>query len=193
MSSTPSSFKALTAANWLQPDAAGGAFEDINLATGARRPMTGERWAELILAVELSDLVPLEVRDLRAVAQGALVYGWFYYPLYTLGDEQLRRVADAAVLHRYRQVNGSARQGTGGAPSFARRLRWLVAHGYIEAHLEGRWQATRALRNYAAHPDGQMLVMPLDALSTLDLMAEGIDALFSAPAATPLIGSWSRG
>ena len=81
------SFKRLTQTNWFEPDPTGGAFGEINLATGEERQMTAERWAERILAVGLSEAVPVEVRDLWEVARGVLVYGFFFYPLYTLGDE----------------------------------------------------------------------------------------------------------
>lgn len=40
------------------------------------------------------------------IAHGILLYGWFFYPLYAVGDRELHRVADAAVLHRYRQAEG---------------------------------------------------------------------------------------
>jgi len=37
------------------------------------------------------------------VARGLLLCGWFYYAIYAIGEHELRRVADAAVLHRYQQ------------------------------------------------------------------------------------------
>jgi hypothetical protein len=86
-------FKRLTEANWREPDLASEAFGEINLATGERRPMTAERWVQRILAVGLSEDVPAEVKDLCEVARGVLLYGYFFYPLYMLGDEQLHRVA----------------------------------------------------------------------------------------------------
>lgn len=101
-------FKRLTSENWLRADPTGEAFEEVHLATGERRAMTGERWAERILAVQLSDTVPDDVRGLWRVAQGVMLYGWFFHPLYMLGDEQLHRVADAAILHRFQQLGGPA-------------------------------------------------------------------------------------
>lgn len=171
-------FKELTVDNWCQPDPAGGAFGEVSLATGEQRAMTGERWAEQFLAVELKPQVPIEVRELWEVARGVLLYGWFFYPLYMVGEEQLRRVADAAVLHRYRQLQGPPGPRSGEPPNFNRRLRWLFDHGYMPARLEQRWQAIRQLRNLGSHAEFQGLQMPGGALSTLHLVTEEINGLF---------------
>jgi hypothetical protein len=45
--------------------------------------------------------------------RGMLLYGWFYYAIYAIGEHQLRRVADAAVLHRYQQADGSPNKKPG--------------------------------------------------------------------------------
>jgi hypothetical protein len=177
--STSDTFKRLTVGNWSSPDPVGAAFADTNLATGAQRPMTGDRWAEMMLAVELDVGVPLEVRDLWQVARGVLVYGWFFYPLYALGDEQLHRVADAAILCRYAQLGGPVIARSGRPPNFARRLRWLLDQGHISKHLERRWQAIRELRNLGSHAECQWLQMPMGSVSTLRILAVEINALFA--------------
>ena len=89
MSDTDRRFKALTAENWLEPDPTGDAFGEIHLGTGDRRPMSGDRWVEHFLRVELSADVPGDVRDMWSIARGVLLYGWFFYPLYALGDAEL--------------------------------------------------------------------------------------------------------
>jgi hypothetical protein len=91
-------FKRLTVDNWQRPDPGLSIFVRLSLQDGSTRPISGDDWAREILAIELSERVPLEIRRLFAVARGALVYGYFFYPLYTLGAEQLFRVAEAAVL-----------------------------------------------------------------------------------------------
>jgi hypothetical protein len=164
-------FKRLTEDNWRDPDPAGQAFGEINLATGEERPMTAQRWAQRILAVHLNDDVPADVRDLWEVARGVLLYGYFFYPLYMLGDEQLHRVADAAILHRYRQLGGPTHPRTGDAPSFAPRLEWLIDNGHIPASLKVRWDAIRGLRNLGSHAERQSLQMPISALNSLSLLA----------------------
>lgn len=92
-------FKPLTPTNWLQPDPTSGIFGRVSPVAGPMR-MDGEDWARRFLAVELASHVPEPVRDLFAVARGALVYGWFFYPLFKLGEEQIYRVAEAAARQR---------------------------------------------------------------------------------------------
>jgi hypothetical protein len=78
------------------------------------------------------------------VARGVLLYGWFYYPLYALGEHQLRRVADAAVLRRYQQAGGPPNKkrdpddGQLRWPDFKRRVEWLTDHGIIAPEKQGR-------------------------------------------------------
>src|SRR4051812_12724748 len=99
-----SGIKHLTVDNWRDPDEANAIFGEINRVTGQARILDGDDWARRFLAVELSEKTPEDVKTMWAAARGTLAYGAFFYPLYALGDEQLHRVADAAVLHRYEQL-----------------------------------------------------------------------------------------
>jgi hypothetical protein len=169
-------FKKLSLENWRERDPVHDAFGEVNPATREHRPMTAERWAELILAVELAPEVPGDVRDMWEAARGVLLYGWFFYPLYALGDEQLHRVADAAVLHAYQQRGGPEPSAP---PTFASRLAWLLREGHIDATLEHRWTAIRQLRNLGSHATTVTIHMPGDAIQSLRILAKEIDALFA--------------
>jgi hypothetical protein len=151
-------FKRLTADDWDQPDETSRIFVRVSPVAGVVK-MDGNDWARAFLAVELRDSVPSEVRDLFAVARGVLLYGWFFYPLYALGEEQLHRVADSAVAHRYRQLDGP-RDKRARQPSLAERIEWLADHGAVPADTRPRWEAIRDLRNIGSHPDFQMLTHP---------------------------------
>jgi hypothetical protein len=179
-----SGIKELTTENWEDHDPANGAFGKTNLLTGEQHPMSADDWARQFLAVELSDGVPDDVRTMWAAARGILVYGVFYYPLYALGDEQLHRVADAAVVHRYEQLGGQ-RDPKGRWPSLQVRLDWLVSRGAIDREVERRWDAIRDLRNYGSHATFQRLCMPMDAFRTLEILRDEIEALFDAGEETP--------
>lgn len=98
-------FKKLTRENWstLDPTASHNVWIDDE---GNTRPVTPDDWAEEILQVQLSNKVPSELRNLFEVAQGVLCYGAFFYPLYTLGDEQIYRVLDAAVTLVHQKLDG---------------------------------------------------------------------------------------
>jgi hypothetical protein len=72
--------------------------EFVNLSSdGHLRSITSEEWAQRILEPHLSLAVPPEIQRLFEVAQGAILYGYFFYPLYTLALEQVFRVVETAV------------------------------------------------------------------------------------------------
>jgi hypothetical protein len=182
MESSPG-VKRLTIDNWLMPDDIGRAFVEVNAATGERRPATAESWAQRFLAIELGQCVPAEIRDMWEVARGALLYGWFYYALYALGEHELRRVVDAAALYRYRQAGGPPlkkpdREGKSRWPPFKARVAWLADHGILPQASRGRWEAIVDLRNEGSHATFRHLVMPIDALMTMKLLAQEISGLF---------------
>jgi hypothetical protein len=172
--------KDLNVANWREPDEANALFGEIDRYTGQARILDGDDWAARFLAVELSEQTPEDVRTMWAAARGALAYGAFFYPMYALGDEQLHRVADAAVLHRYEQLNGP-RLPSGRWPDLKPRLDWLIARGVISRELEQRWDAIRNLRNFASHATFQRLQTPGQALQTLEILREEINGLFAEP------------
>jgi hypothetical protein len=170
--------KELTAENWTTPDPAMGAFGEINLAMGEQRPSDGNQLAEQLLRYTLDDGVPADVRAMWDIARGALLYSWFFYPLYALGQDQLHRVADAAVLFRYQQLDGPRDGRTGRWPDLKPRLDWMVRHGHINPELKGRWEAIRDLRNYGSHATYVRLSMPSDAMTTLAILSQEINGLF---------------
>jgi hypothetical protein len=166
-------FKELTPQNWLEPDPTNHFFGRISPAGWTQ--LSGSEWAEAFLAVELSERVPANVRELFAVARGALLYGWFYYPLFRLGEEQLYRVGEAAVRSRYRSHGGSKQR-----PSFEEAIAFLVEAGVIRSGGEPRWTAMRQLRNISSHAEESAAMPPGAALSSLRHMAADIESLFSA-------------
>lgn len=175
-------FKQLTPDNWQQPDPASELFARRDVQTDAMRPMTPDDWAGRFLAVQLDERVPADVRDLFAVARGTMLYGAFFYPLYAVGGEQARRVADAAALHRYNQLGGPKTKN-GKDQTFRYRITWMVAQGAIAQADEPRWAAHCKLRNIGSHPDFQMLHMPGDALHSLRVIAASINELFAGTVA----------
>jgi hypothetical protein len=174
-------FKQLTQDNWQQPDPTNELFAQFDRQAGRVRRMTPDDWAGYFLAVELDERVPADVRDLFAVARGTMLYGAFFYPLYTVGSEQARRVADAAALHRYNQLGGPKTKN-GNDPSFRQRIKWLVDQGALAKADEPRWDAQRELRNIGSHPDFQMLHMPGDVLHSLRVIAASVNELFASEA-----------
>jgi hypothetical protein len=174
----------LTTGNWLEPDPICLKFVEVNLATAERRLPTGEGWAERFLAIDLAPTVPREVRDMWEAARGLLLYGWFYYAIYAIGEHQLRRVADAAILHRYQQAGGPPNKKPGPEgeqrwPDLMKRVDWLISASVIPAEKRDRWDLVRGLRNETTHASIRHLTPPHEALRVLELLAGEIDALFA--------------
>jgi hypothetical protein len=136
--------------------------------------MTQADWARAFLAVDLRQHVPDEIRGLYRVAQGCMLYGWFFYPLFRLGEEQLHRVAEAAVKARYVQLGGPQRD-----PTFKAATDYLVTRDVIPAADLDRWDAIRTLRNMASHPRTQVVMTPGPVLAMLKASAHDINRLFS--------------
>ena len=84
--STHHGFKHITAANWQEPDLPCSFF-----------CYTSDYWVEAHLKPRLGPNVPSDVVALFEVARGAMIYGWFFYPIITLGAEQCLRVLEAGV------------------------------------------------------------------------------------------------
>jgi hypothetical protein len=163
--------------NFLQPDPTLAPFVRISMQDGSIRKLDAKEWAQEILVIELSEQVPLEVTRLFAVARGALVYGFFFYPLFTLGAEQLFRVADAATYHKCRQHGLSSRKKN---PAFYDWLNLLMTHGVIQPQEGRRWDALRELRNLSSHPKDQSILTPGIAIEQLRSIAADINALFAS-------------
>lgn len=167
-------FKEITSGNWLEPDPVLKGFAKF-LLDGRSRIIAGEEYLNGILGPRLLESVPKEVQGLFEVARGAMAYGYFFYPLYTLAAQQLFRVADAAVLHKCKAL---------GAPNskdnFKKRIAWLVDEGSIQESELDRWDAVRRLRNTASHPERQCILTPGIVIHLLEGIAKQINSLFSS-------------
>ncbi len=165
-------FKRLTVENWLLPDKA---ISNLVWCTAPSftQSVTPQSLASQVLAVQLTDHAPLEVRKLFEVAKGSLCYGAFFYPLYTLGAEQLFRVLDTALDARCRLAGCQKPKMT-----FADRIEWAAKRGLFDKSTAGRWQAARELRNQASHAERQSIYTPGMALEILHYTAGCINELF---------------
>lgn len=104
--------KQLTIDNWneIDPIIASGVFVRVSLADGSVETVTSRHWVERSLRPQLSPEVPEAVVDLFDIARGAILYGVCFYPLFTLGLEQILRVQEAAARARAVLLGVSRRQ-----------------------------------------------------------------------------------
>jgi len=162
-------FKVITVENWLKPDPVWTFGVEAELSSWAND------WVQAVLELNLAPSVPLEVRKLFETARGAMVYSPMFYPLLTIGSEQVFRVHEAAVSMRCVEM---------GAPSKLRSLRdkisWLTENGTISREDKTRWDAVRHMRNVASHPSDQSIHSPAMAIMTLEASVSLINSLFAS-------------
>lgn len=169
-------FKKLTPENMLEPD------KNLHWVSVSRedqsvRPMSHKDWIEEILEPQLADRVPAEIVELYEVARGALAYGTFFYPLFTLGTEQLFRVLEAAVTHTCNEMGGP-----GPKRKYEKKVAFLAKSGAIPKKDEEVWHAARKFRNIVSHQTSQSLLTPVNAVRMLRRVTENINLLFSGEA-----------
>ena len=167
-------FKRLSAENWQMPD-----------VTKFYPNLTPETWSKRYLLPQLDPKVPTEIAALFEVARGSMIYGWYFYPLLTLAAEQLYRVVEAAArqhcetagipTHKPAKPGKAATRAT----NFDENIKALVKTGIISQPDLIRWDATRQLRNWASHPNRQLIQDPGQARSALKTSAELINRLFA--------------
>lgn len=168
---TEHGIKKLTLKNWREPDKASamycGIYED------GIRTMDDNDWAALFMDIELSLTVPVEVMRLFETAKAALCYGWFYHSLYTLGMEQVSRVAETAVKFKCIEMGLYVEKQT-----FYATIKKLADRGIIQPDEEEYWHNLRELRNSGSHPDIQMILPPGVNITMVRGIARLISALF---------------
>lgn len=164
----------LTPMRWLQPDPALAAFVKLSRVDGSVSPMTADDWHAVWQHVSIEEPVPVEIVRMFEQARACLAYGFFYYPLYALGVEQLLRVADAAL-----GVKCEALGGPNAAARFQKRIDWLAAHGDQPTFERERWHALRTFRNETTHHTQPMLLTPAAVQQLLADIAALITGLFA--------------
>jgi hypothetical protein len=167
-------FKKLTPENWLEPDKFNFYKVSVSLSSGQTQPIDFDERRRQTLDINLTEKAPLEVRRMFEVARGAVVYGYFFYPLYVLGAEQLFRVAEAAVTFKCEQMGAKTDK-----MRFIEKIKYLVSVSAVPTQEEDSWQGIREMRNAASHPDMQTMFDSAEALFFLQLIAGKINSLFA--------------
>ncbi len=85
-----------------------------------------------------------------------MCYGFFFYPLYTLGIGQMFRVLDAALKRYCEQIGPPPKP----INKFHDRINWLQRTGVFSEFQSAKWHNLRQLRNLTSHTDSQE-IMPL--------------------------------
>lgn len=126
------------------------------------------------LEPKLNLQVPIPVQRLFEVARGTLIYGYYFYPLFTLGIEQLSRVSESAITEKCLSLSIKKRKD-----SFNEKLKALKNQNIIKETDFEFWDNTRQLRNYFSHPENQNLFPPGVSFGMLKTITQKINELFS--------------
>lgn len=161
-------FRELTPTNWSAPDPILRHLVRVG-PDGRLEPVSGDFLAEGILSARLNDAVPPAIRALFEVARGSMCYGYYFYPLYALGAEQLYRVAEAALKHRC-QGRKRAR--------FTDLIGEAVNAGILPEEMRQQLDAIRQMRNHSSHPEDQTILWPGHAKATVDRVGMLLNILF---------------
>lgn len=93
-------FKRVTVENWNSPDPILESFFGLDVEIGEFKNTSGSNYAAIIIQNELTDKVPEEVRALYYIARNIFLYGIYFYPLYTVGINEISRVMETAISEK---------------------------------------------------------------------------------------------
>jgi len=162
--------KKLTIENMVTQDEA---FSNIrNRHNGLK--LSEKDWFKAVFKYNLSKEVPIDIQELFYVAQGAMLYGYYFYPLFTLATEQLFRVVEAAVTKKCKLINGLTEKA-----KFEKKINFLIRIGIIKKEDKNTWLNLKKLRNRTSHPVNQNIFPPSISIRMLETTSKLINALFS--------------
>ncbi len=160
-------FRHLTPENWRLPD-----------PTSAQFVRDADKWAALILEIDLDADVPAPVRDNFEIARGLAAYAHFFYPFHMLAIEHLGRVAEVAARIRCEQL------GRRKLASFKGNIAWLAAEGYISTDQRGWWDTALHFRNTGSHLADYRAIPPAVVHNVVESGAAAINDLVRDSSAT---------
>ncbi|MCV2882374.1 hypothetical protein [Actibacterium sp. XHP0104] len=132
-------------------------------------------WVKMVLDVSLEVDLPPFLVEMFDRAQASMVYGCYYYPLFTLGIEELFRFGESAFREAVKEAEPCSSLNR---KRYADLQKWASEAGLIDTATASRWNASRRLRNSVSHKDGAFLLGPNDALEQLDITKELVESLF---------------
>jgi len=166
--------KQISATNWQHIDAAPKIWCEMTAVA-----KNEEQWIKFFFLPKLNKNVPSEISKLLEVARGAMIYGWNFYPLLTLGVEQCFRLLDTGTRIRCKQIGVSTNKNRiKRNTTFKENIDILIKQGIVSKEDERRWNAVRCLRNWSSHPEKPSLYDPGQAQGILLMTVNFLNDLF---------------
>lgn len=165
-------YKNLTKDNWNKKDPIMGFFKSPQ-ADGTTTSTSEDEWFDMIYKPSLSEAVPIEIHKLFEMARGMMLYGYYYYPLFTLSHQQLLRVGEAVVYHKCVLLGLTKSKST-----FRDNIEMLTSQKILNQRDITRWEAIRFLRNSYSHQKEQSIITPAVAIQSMSTLVELANKLF---------------
>jgi hypothetical protein len=131
------------------------------------------RWLSESNAIELTASTPREVRAMFEVCRGAIIYGWYFYPMLALVTEQLYRLLEMAARAKMKEIDLQSQKC-----SFFDAIELLGRQSVLDKKQVAAWHSLRAQRNWVSHPTIQSIIPPGRALSFAKEAADMINDLY---------------
>jgi hypothetical protein len=173
--------KILTHENWLAEDDTLKVF--FHGAPDGITAFSGHDWARLILEQPVPDFLPEGVRGLLNSARGAMCYGAFFYPLYTVGVDLLGRALETAFSEHYRAAT-TKHTGRSARLTFQKKIEFLEGRGVLTSVQVRRWHDWREFRNFTTHAEFQHIMPPGPMIEMLRAAMDDINELLAPTSAT---------
>lgn len=188
-----------------EPDSRSTAFAVLNLSEGTRREMALADFYKDAARIQLNDATPEDVRSYMEAVKTLFVYGWFYYPFFTLSAFMATTAVEMALKVRLQKrpddpsglkalFDQAIREGLLRDEGFPSRVhvqanRAVMFGGREESsetvsvepgppYAERVARFMRHFRNVFAHPAGHWILFPGQALHFLVLCGEVINQLW---------------
>jgi hypothetical protein len=195
-------------AMFLQPDDRSTSWTVVDWDSGQARPIALDDQYKIANGLSLAPQVPTEVQSDFGMVKMTFLYGWLYYPFYTVSEHLASMALEFALIKRFpqnerdglksllkRAINrGLVRDdGFPSLPKIQEAGRQYADD--IEA-ITGVWpqpstdrfvdallDSIPKLRNESSHPSDHWIVPPGDALSSLRIVVEIINQLWQESSA----------
>jgi hypothetical protein len=195
-----------------QPDFLSTAFATINPADGTSRKMVLADFYKHTETIRVREAAPEPVRTYMEATKTLFVYGWFYYPFFTLSAFMATTAVEMALRLRLQKSRNdqpglkalfeeAIRQGIlrdEGFPSgeavpesstgmFGENGEpaETLHSGNGRSYTETVAEVMRSFRNQFAHPSGHWILFPGQAVNFLTLAGEIINQLWPGEASHP--------
>lgn len=146
------------------------------------KPLSYAVWIEIVTrAGTLPPTVPTQIAEAYEPYLGAIMYGWLYWPLLTMGIDKVLGLRET-MARTACKIHGGSNNKT---KTYELCIDYLFLHALIPPERRAKWDAGRSLRNSLSHPERRTIFGPWDAIVMLEAFVVDAALLFPpSPGAT---------